>query len=207
MITVCTEFTHFVMVYDGKSVSNLVTQICFTSKCYFELKISKYNILKNNRAQIHPNSATRLELSSIRPIESMYFTRYYTRSLCIFCAQPSELWHKGNCCARAHGSTFLPAWISTYMRYKVWGEITNQLPNFNDYSWSLITDKYWIPHFIIHVIIHPCRGCSWTMLVKGTAVKQLVATSSNCSLMNNLSWKAKHAHHSGERITAMQFWL
>ena len=30
-----------------------------------------------------------------------------------------------------HGLTLIPAWITNYIHYKVWGEITDPFPNFN----------------------------------------------------------------------------
>ena len=48
------------------------------------------------------------------------------------------------------------AWISNYIHYKVWDEITYLFPNFNSATvevWEWIS--YFIPHFIGRVIIYP----------------------------------------------------
>ena len=55
----------------------------------------------------------------------------------------------------------IPAWISNYIRCKVWIEITYPLPNFNSAA-----TKVWewrsnfIPHFIGHVITYSCQDLS-----------------------------------------------
>ena len=52
-----------------------------------------------------------------------------------------------------HGLTLIPAWISNYIHYKVWDEITDQFPNFNDYT-EWIGNL--IPQFTGHVLTYPC---------------------------------------------------
>ena len=54
--------------------------------------------------------------------------------------------------------TLLPAWISNYIHYKVWDEITYPFPNFNVEVWEWISN--FIPHFIGHVITYPCWDLS-----------------------------------------------
>ena len=56
-----------------------------------------------------------------------------------------------------HGITLIPAWISDYMRFQGWDEITYPIPNFNGctievWEWIII----FIPHLNIHVISFPC---------------------------------------------------
>ena len=49
-----------------------------------------------------------------------------------------------------------PAWISNYIHYKVWDEITYPFPNFNSATvevWEWIS--YFIPNFIGRVIVYP----------------------------------------------------
>ena len=51
----------------------------------------------------------------------------------------------------------IPAWISNYIHYKVWDEITYPFPNFNSCTievWEWIGN--FIPHFTEHVITYPC---------------------------------------------------
>ena len=52
--------------------------------------------------------------------------------------------------------TLIPAWISNYMHYKMWDEITYPFPNFNGATvevWEWISN--FIPHFTGHVITYP----------------------------------------------------
>ena len=51
-----------------------------------------------------------------------------------------------------HGSTLIPAWISSDIQYNVWGGITYPFPNFNGYTvevWEWM-NKF-IPHFTLLV--------------------------------------------------------
>ena len=55
------------------------------------------------------------------------------------------------------GLTWIPAWISNYIHYKVWDEITYPFPNFNSCTvevWEWISN--FIPCFPGHVITYPC---------------------------------------------------
>ena len=78
---------------------------------------------------------------------------------------------------RWDGLTLIPAWISNYIHYKVWGEITYPFPNFNGATvevWEWISN--FIPHFSGHVISYPRWGQS--MLTKRVPdVKELRAIS------------------------------
>ena len=56
-----------------------------------------------------------------------------------------------------HGFTSIPTWISNYIHYKMWNEITYPLPNFNGCTievWEWITN--FISYFTGHVIVYPC---------------------------------------------------
>ena len=56
-----------------------------------------------------------------------------------------------------HGFISIQAWISNYIRYNVWDEITNPFPNFNGATvevWEWISNL--IPQFTEHMIIYPC---------------------------------------------------
>ena len=53
----------------------------------------------------------------------------------------------------SHGSTLILAWISNYIHYEVWDEITNPLLNFN--GCTVAKQWIWLP---IHVIIL-CKLC------------------------------------------------
>ena len=62
----------------------------------------------------------------------------------------------------------IPAWISTYIHYKVWDEITYPFRNFNYCSvevWEWIND--FISHFMIDAIIYRCWDLNWSILVNG----------------------------------------
>ena len=51
----------------------------------------------------------------------------------------------------------IAAWISNYIHYKVWDEITYAFPNFNSCTievWEWINNS--IPHFPGHMINYPC---------------------------------------------------
>ena len=51
----------------------------------------------------------------------------------------------------------IPAWMSNYIHYKVWVEITYAFPNFNGCTvevWEWISNS--IPHFRGHMINYPC---------------------------------------------------
>ena len=53
-----------------------------------------------------------------------------------------------------NGLTLIPAWISNYIHYKVWDEITDPFLNINS---ATVEVKEWIsnfiPHFSGHVIL------------------------------------------------------
>ena len=62
----------------------------------------------------------------------------------------------------------ISAWISNHIPSKVWGEITYQLPNFNDCNiaiWECISNS--IVHFIMDMITHSC----WIKDNKGSLVR------------------------------------
>ena len=51
-----------------------------------------------------------------------------------------------------------PAWLSIYMNYNVWGELTYPFPNFDSATvevWEWVNN--FISHFSEHVITYPCR--------------------------------------------------
>ena len=50
-----------------------------------------------------------------------------------------------------HGLTLIPAWISNYIHYKVWDEITYPFINFNG---ATVEVKEWISNFISHFTVH-----------------------------------------------------
>ena len=54
-------------------------------------------------------------------------------------------------------NSFIPAWISNHIHYKLWDEITYPFSNFNGCTvdvWELINN--FIPQFAVWVIIYPC---------------------------------------------------
>ena len=56
----------------------------------------------------------------------------------------------------SHGLTVIRAWICNHMPSKVWNEITNPFPNFNDYPveiWKWISNSN--PHFLMDNISYP----------------------------------------------------
>ena len=56
-----------------------------------------------------------------------------------------------------HGLTYIPAWISNYIQYKVWDEIIYPFLNFNGVTgevWEWISN--FIRHFTGQVINYPC---------------------------------------------------
>ena len=67
-----------------------------------------------------------------------------------------------------HKLTLIPRWISKYILYKIWNEITDRFPNFTGATvkvWGWISN--FIPHFIGHMINYPCWDWSYLMLAKG----------------------------------------
>ena len=68
--------------------------------------------------------------------------------------------------------TLIPARISNYIHYKVWGEITYPFPNFHGKTvevWEWISN--FIPYYTGHVIayIHRCiKGCLTFIALKFT---------------------------------------
>ena len=53
--------------------------------------------------------------------------------------------------------TLISAWISNYVHYKMWDEMTYPFPNFNGCTvevWEWINN--FISHFSVHVITYPC---------------------------------------------------
>ena len=66
-----------------------------------------------------------------------------------------------------HGLIWVSAWISNYIHFKVWGEMTYPFPNFNGCTvevWEWISN--FMPHFIGHVITYPC----WDLYNHASAV-------------------------------------
>ena len=68
-----------------------------------------------------------------------------------------------------NGITLIPAWISDYMHFKGWDEITNPFPNFNGctievWEWIII----FIQHLNIHVISLPYWKNNKTVLLRDT---------------------------------------
>ena len=66
-----------------------------------------------------------------------------------------------------HALIQIPAWRSNYMQYKVWDEITDRFPNFNEAAigvWEWISN--FIPHLTGNAITYPCWGKSSSMLIK-----------------------------------------
>ena len=58
---------------------------------------------------------------------------------------------------RWYGLTLIPAWISNYIHYKMWDEITNPFTHFNGATvevWEWISN--FIPHYTGRVITYPC---------------------------------------------------
>ena len=93
-----------------------------------------------------------------------------------------------------HDLTLIPAWISNLISYKMWGEITYPLPNFNGATvevWEWISN--FTPHFTGHVITYPCRAhilwdilCIW---VDWERWEQLSSYSANSRIFfSKLSW-------------------
>ena len=56
-----------------------------------------------------------------------------------------------------HGLTLILTWISNYIHYEVWDEVTYQFPDFNGATvevWESISN--FIPHLSGRVITYPC---------------------------------------------------
>ena len=71
-----------------------------------------------------------------------------------------------------HGVALIPVWISNYIHYKVWYEITYLFPNFNDgtvavWEWICTWPYIYIYIYIIYIYIHNIDGaqcksvCVW----------------------------------------------
>ena len=74
------------------------------------------------------------------------------------------------------GLTWISAWVGNRMSVTVWDQITYPFPNFNCAAVEVCEwISYFIPHFIMDVIIYPCCDQSLTMLCKfkGTLVLNL----------------------------------
>ena len=56
------------------------------------------------------------------------------------------------------GLTLIPAWISNYIRFKVWGEITYPFPHFNG---ATVEVMEWISNFIPHISAHVITYPFW----------------------------------------------
>ena len=66
-----------------------------------------------------------------------------------------------------HGLTCITAWISNYIHYKVWNEITNPSPNFNSATvevWEWVSN--FISHFTGYVITYLWWNLSQSLLIK-----------------------------------------
>ena len=60
-----------------------------------------------------------------------------------------------------HGLTLIPAWISDYIHYKVWDEITYPFLNFNGATVEVSDWKCnFIMHFTRRVFTYPCWDLS-----------------------------------------------
>ena len=83
-------------------------------------------------------------------------------SFWIQCVNADELLHKAWGPFYWHGLTLIPAWISNYIHYKVWDEITYPFPNANGGTvevWEWMSN--FMPHFTGHVIAYPeCKNLS-----------------------------------------------
>ena len=67
----------------------------------------------------------------------------------------------------------LLTWISNFIHYKMWDEITHTFPNFNGCAidvWEWISN--FIPHFTVHVITYPC--CELIHVSKRGLCSQLI---------------------------------
>ena len=72
--------------------------------------------------------------------------------------------------------TLIIAWITIYIHYKLWDEITCPSPNLKrGKRWRLGMDKNLIPHFTVRIITYPCWGLSLSMVVKMVSVVSLHA--------------------------------
>ena len=75
------------------------------------------------------------------------------------CAKQTNIYaHDSRFTVSCYGWVLGPrlGWISNYIHYKGWDEITYPFPNFNGTTvevWEWITN--FIPHFTEHVIIYP----------------------------------------------------
>ena len=87
-----------------------------------------------------------------------------------------------------HNMEMLSAWISNYIHYKVWDEITYPFLNFNGCT---IEVKEWISnfisHFIMDVITYPCWDWSYTMFVKGVPGVFVSSLASTTTLLKGKS--------------------
>ena len=96
---------------------------------------------------------------SFKPI--LFVTTYETS----ICENSIDIWmlFMGN--SWPHGLTFISAWMSNYIHYKMWDEITYPFPNFNGATFAVCEwISNFIPYFTWHVIIYPCwKGPMFTM--------------------------------------------
>ena len=113
-----------------------------------------------------------------RPI----MTRYHLQG----CNDCAHLWAMGrllwiSCRNLIVFKQYPLTWISDYIHYKVWGEITYSFPNFNGCTvevWEWISD--FTPHFIKDVITYSCWEWSESM-----SVKRNPCWAYTCALMND----------------------
>ena len=100
-----------------------------------------------------------------------------------------------------HGLTLIPAWISNYINYKVWDEITYPFPNFNG-----VTVEVWewksnfIAHFPAHMITYPCKshwlqpqpGCTRFLSLQLSLIHTIISVK-KWSWVKTMGFEALHA--------------
>ena len=82
-----------------------------------------------------------------------------------------------------HSLTLIPAWISNYIHYKVWDEITYPFPNFNGVT---VEVWEWISNFI------PCFLSMWFLIHAGIILKGATGDVSMIYLMAWRYWVCKY---------------
>ena len=93
------------------------------------------------------------------------------------------------------GLTLISAWISNYIYYKLWHEVTYPFPNSSTVEiWELICN--FISHFIIYILTYPCWDQSRSMLAK-VAPDQRSLILSRLSIKHDYVFALSHCGHSG----------
>ena len=106
-----------------------------------------------------------------------------------------------------YGLTSIPAWISDYIHYIMWNEITYPIPNFNGVTvevWERVSN--FIPCFTGHMVTYTCWISPEVLACSPHPGSSLRRFITNAIMTYFSSPVMDHCHPSLEAITAPLYW-